>query len=147
MKIRSLSSLLFISILVLLSGCDSVGGKSTFKADFTTEFQAVILDSGQAYFGRIESAETRFIVLSEVYYVRGRVDDAGKPAGNMLIKRGREWHAPDRMHINTDHIVMIEPVSPDSRVAELIADLRGGMEYEGSGSKEEGAGDGSTGQK
>ena len=41
-----------------------------------------------------------------------------------LVKRGKEWHSPDRMILNANMIVLIEPVSPGSRVAQLIAEAR-----------------------
>jgi len=38
----------------------------------------------------------------------------------VLVKRGKELHGPDRMYINADQIVFVEPVGPDSKVAQLI---------------------------
>ena len=43
---------------------------------------------------------------------------------NVLVKRGREWHAPDRMILNSNMIVLVEPVNPTSRVATLIAQAK-----------------------
>lgn len=40
------------------------------------------------------------------------------------MRLGSEWHAPDFMRINTRHIVFIEPVAPDSRVAQLIREAK-----------------------
>ncbi len=53
----------------------------------------------------------------------GRLPD-GKEVKNILLKRGNEWHGPEYMYITASHIVMIEPVSATSRVAELIKDLK-----------------------
>ena len=39
---------------------------------------------------------------------------------NVLVKRGSEWHTPDRMAINVDHIVFTEPVSAGSQLEKLI---------------------------
>lgn len=36
----------------------------------------------------------------------------------------REWDGPDRMYVNARHIVMVEPVSLDSKVAQLIAETK-----------------------
>jgi len=41
-----------------------------------------------------------------------------------LIKRGGEWHKPEYMRINARHIVMIEPVAPESRMAKLIQEAK-----------------------
>jgi hypothetical protein len=50
--------------------------------------------------------------------------DEKKEARSVLVKRGSEWHAPDFMRINTRHILLIEPVAPDSRVALLIREAK-----------------------
>ena len=43
--------------------------------------------------------------------------------GRVLLKRGNEWHSPDRMVLNAQQILMVEPVTSGSRVAHLIAEL------------------------
>ena len=95
-----------------MQGCDK-------KPSFNTSYQVVLLDNGQAYFGKIESLGT-FVHLTDVYYVQTQVSPEGKPVGSILVKRGKEWHAPDRMYVNTRHVIMIEPVTADSKVAQLI---------------------------
>jgi hypothetical protein len=91
---------------------------------FTTPYQAVLLSNGQVYFGHLEDYGTSNPVLSEVYYVQSTVDPQTKQQNNILLKRGKEWHGPDRMYINPQQIIIVEPVSPDSRVGELIKDLK-----------------------
>ena len=41
----------------------------------------------------------------------------------MFIKRGNEWHSPDKMVLNARQILMVEPVTSGSRVANLIKEL------------------------
>jgi hypothetical protein len=77
---------------------------------FDTTYQAVLLDNGQ--------------VLTDVYYIQSQVDPQTKEPKNILIRRGNEWHAPNRSVINTRHIIVIEPVTAGSKVAELIAALK-----------------------
>jgi hypothetical protein len=36
------------------------------------------------------------------------------------VQRGKELHRPDRMHLNANSIVFVEPVGPDSKAAQLI---------------------------
>jgi hypothetical protein len=91
---------------------------------FTTTYQAVMLINGQVYFGRLEGYGTSNPVLTEVYYVQSTIDPQTKQQNNILLKRGKEWHAPDRMYINPQQIVIVEPVNPDSRVGELIKELK-----------------------
>jgi len=40
----------------------------------------------------------------------------------VLVKRGKELHGPDRMYLNPNSIVFVEPVGMDSRVAQLISE-------------------------
>jgi hypothetical protein len=90
----------------------------------TTPYQAVLLSNGSAYFGRLEGLGTAYPVLREVFYVQSVQDQNTKQVSNILVKRGKEWHAPDRMIINANMIVLVEPVSPGSRVAQLIAQAK-----------------------
>jgi hypothetical protein len=88
----------------------------------TTPYQAVLLSNGSAYFGRLEGLGSAYPVLKEVYYVQSRPGQDGKPAVNILVKRGKEWHGPDRMILTASSIVFVEPVNPGSRVSQLIAE-------------------------
>jgi hypothetical protein len=90
----------------------------------TTPYQAVLLSNGSAYFGKLEGLGKPFPVLKEVYYVQSRQNPDTKQTVNVLVKRGKEWHAPDRMIINSSMIVFVEPVNPSSRVAQLIAEAK-----------------------
>jgi hypothetical protein len=87
----------------------------------TTPYQAVLLSNGSAYFGRLEGLGTPYPVLKDVFYVQSVTDPQTKQVNNILVKRGKEWHAPDRMILNANMIVLVEPVSTASRVAQLIS--------------------------
>jgi hypothetical protein len=116
-------SFLFILLLsALFSGCTNGGDLS-----FPTEYQAVFLDNGQVFFGRLSAAaDSPYITLKDVFYVQRIITGEKKVARNILVKRGSEWHGPDFMRINTRHVVLIEPVAPDSRVALLIREAKAG---------------------
>jgi hypothetical protein len=90
----------------------------------TTAYQAVLLSNGSAYFGRLEGLGTPFPVLRDVFYVQSSQDPQTKQVSNILVKRGKEWHAPDRMILNANMIVLVEPVNPTSRVAQLISQAK-----------------------
>ena len=90
-------------------------------------YHAVFLDSGQAYFGKLESLGTPwspYVILTDVYYVQSVTNPETKQTNNILVKRGKEWHGPDRMIINNRHLVLIEPVAESSKVAQLIAESK-----------------------
>jgi hypothetical protein len=99
-----------------------LGRNSAVK--MTTPYQAVLLSNGSAYFGRLEGLGTPFPVLRDVFYVQSVQDPEKKTVSNILVKRGKEWHAPDRMILNANMIVLVEPVNPSSRVALLIAQAK-----------------------
>ncbi len=90
----------------------------------STAYQAVLLSNGSAYFGRLEGLGTPYPVLRDVFYVQSSQDPQTKQVSNILVKRGKEWHAPDRMILNANMIVLVEPVNPTSRVAQLISQAK-----------------------
>jgi hypothetical protein len=92
--------------------------------DLATEYQAVLLSNGTVYFGKLEHAESAHPILRDVYYVQSQVDSKTKEVSNTLVKRGNEWHGPDHMVLNGNHILLLEPVTPDSTVSKLIAELK-----------------------
>jgi len=119
---RFLSSVLILIVAgmfcLLIQGCD------TAKPSFTTEYQAIFMDNGQVFFGKIENAGGSYPLLRGVFYIGRQAGPDGKDVKNILIRRGNEWHGPEYMYINRQHIVVIEPVSPTSRVAQLIKEAK-----------------------
>ena len=111
-----------VSGAVLLGGCnlDALISPKTQPVKFSTEYQAVFLDNGQVYFGKLQNPESPYPLLSNVFYVQNEVNQETKQSVSLLVKRGKEWHAPEVMHLNQRHIVMVEPVAPGSRLGQLI---------------------------
>ncbi len=104
---------------------------SETKMKLSTEYQAVLLSNGQAYFGKLEGVGSPYPVLTDVFYVQSSVNPETKEPVNTMVKRGNEWHAPDRMILNAEHIIFIETVHPDSKVAKLIAAFKKKQELQG----------------
>ena len=105
----------------LLAGCNFDSMRSgAAGSKYATEYQAVFLDNGQVYFGKLESPESTFPVLRNVFYVQNQVNQETKQVANLLVKRGKELHEPDVMYLNQRHIVMVESVAPSSQVGQLI---------------------------
>ena len=90
--------------------------------ELSTPYHAVALMNGQVFFGRIDALGTDYTVLRDVFYIQSRQNPDTKQVANVLIKRGGEWHAPDRMILNRQQVLLIEPVKEDSQVAKLIAE-------------------------
>jgi len=90
----------------------------------TTPHQAVFLINGQVFFGKLEKLGSPFPILTDVYYVQSQVNQETKQVKNVLVKRGSEWHAPDRMILNANQILFIASVKPDSTVEKFIEELK-----------------------
>ena len=95
---------------------------ATASPVLSTQYHAVLLANGGAFFGRIENMDSEHPVLRDVYYIQSRTNPETKQVTNILVKRGQEWHSPDRMILNRRHIVLLEPVAEGSQVAKLIAE-------------------------
>jgi hypothetical protein len=88
----------------------------------TDKFQAVFVDNGQVYFGKITTRRTPFYRLENVFYFKqAPVTPDKKDQGPMLVKLGVETHGPeDFMEIHQDHILFIENLRADSEVTKAI---------------------------
>src|SRR5262245_1111996 len=118
-KITAAAALIIAIALSVIAYQDVRGRRAP---ELSTPYHAVVLTNGQVYFGRVESLGADYTVLRDVFYIQTRQNPDTKQVANVLIKRGGEWHAPDRMLVNRQQIVFIEPVKEDSQVAKLIAE-------------------------
>jgi hypothetical protein len=116
---KLIASIFLLGILFAAVACEHHRRQG---AEITTPYAAVLLDNNQVYFGKLEHADSEFPELTDVYYIQNQVNQETKEVKNVLIRRGNEVHGPDRMFLNERHIIMIEPVGPNSKVAQLIAD-------------------------
>jgi hypothetical protein len=89
---------------------------------FTTPYQAVLLSNGSVYYGKLAGYGSGHPELTDVYYILSKTDPETKQVTNVLVKRGKELHGPDRMYLNARQIVFVEPVGPGSKVAQLISE-------------------------
>jgi hypothetical protein len=105
------------------TGCNrdlSGGGSASQAIKLTSDYQAVHLDNGQVLFGKLEQAGSEYPVLHDVFAAQNQVNPTTKEVSRTLTRRNVELHNPDYMVVNARHIVAIEPVAPNSRVAEVI---------------------------
>ena len=121
MKQRSIVlSLLVFTAIILLAGCTPPPPPTAVT--FTTPYQAVLLTNNSVYYGKLAGFGTPNPVLTDVFYIVTQTDPTTKQTKNMLVKRGKELHGPDRMYLNASSIVFVEPVGADSKVAQLISE-------------------------
>jgi len=115
-----------VSIVGIAAGLTFSSACFHSKPAITKGYYAVLLDNSQVYFGKIADLGSDYPVLTEVFYIQSTINQESKQQNNILLKRGKEWHAPDKMILNARHIVMVEPVTPGSTVANLILKANGG---------------------
>lgn len=109
------------------------------KVDDNT-YQAVFLQNGQVYFGRLSNVNREYVVLTDVYYLQNKAADQaeGEAATQneaaadseatkegesqlQLNKLGSELHGPqNQMFIVQDNISFWENLKSDSKVVEAI---------------------------
>jgi len=119
MKQRCIAlSLLVLTMMIVLAGC----GVPPTAVTFTTPYQAVLLSNNSVYYGKLAGFGTPSPVLTDIFYIVTQTDPTTKQTKNMLVKRGKELHGPDRMYLNANSIVFVEPVGTDSKVAQLISE-------------------------
>ena len=124
MKRTVLTALLLIVVAVLAAAAGWWARGRAGAPKLETTYQAVLLVNGQVYYGKLQGLGSAYPVMTDVYYVQMGVDPATKQTKSVLLKRGNEWHSPDKMVLNARQILMVEPVTSGSRVANLIAELK-----------------------
>jgi hypothetical protein len=124
MRKIALIGLLTMFLILAVSCRDLSKGTPAPPAIEATKYYAVLLANGSVYFGQLEGLGTPYPVLKDVYYIQSNVNQETKAVANALVKRGKELHQPDRMIINEKAIIFVEPVGPDSRVAQLIKESK-----------------------
>jgi hypothetical protein len=123
MKMKRVYVCTILSVLLLMSFITLISCTKE-KPNFSTEYQAVFMNNGQVFFGKIENAGGDYPLIRDVFYIGRQASPDGKEVKSILMKRGSEWHGPDYMYINKQQIAIIEPVSPTSRVAQLIKEAK-----------------------
>lgn len=134
-------TVLLAGVLYMLFLRGGISGVSNMPTDTTntsdssakgSEFTAVFLTNGQAYFGKLtegEDADT----LTDVYYISAAPqspDGATADSKNnvSLVKLGSEVHGPtDEMRINRSQIMFTETLREDSQVVKAIASEESGQ--------------------
>lgn len=85
-----------------------------------SKYQAVLLDNGRMFYGRLTRFDTPYPELRDVYYLESFSSPDTKRRANVLVQKAGEAHRPDYMILERRHIVMVEPVDNLSKIAELI---------------------------
>lgn len=125
----------FILLAILIVGIllAVVTFRSTREATLVDEskYQAVFLNGGQVYFGKVNTLNDQYVNMNNVYYLR--VNQQVQPDANAqqssndisLVKLGCELHGPqDQMVINREQVIFWENLKEDGQVAKAIAEYQ-----------------------
>ena len=111
-------------LVIVAAGWHILSHFRSHSVVFPTPYQAVLLSNGAVYFGHLQGYGTRQPVLTDVFYVVTQTSTDTKQSNNILVKRGKELHEPDRMYLTPELIVFVETVGPGSKVAQLIGQAK-----------------------
>ena len=126
-EVSQLKQMLVITLACLAlftTGCNRPQPNPGSASVDANKYYAVLLSNGLVYFGKLEGLGSAYPVLHDVYYVQTATNPETKAVSSVLVKRGKEWHSPDRMIVSEKAIVFVEPVGSDSKVAQLIAESK-----------------------
>lgn len=101
------------------------GAKPENKYVETGNLQAVFLNTGQVYFGSIKSLNSKYVVLTNIYYLQtsstGTAGASNASSNVTLVKLGCELHEPfDQMVINRDQVTFWENLQDGGQVAKAV---------------------------
>lgn len=119
-----LMAILLIAIIVV-----TVTGTEKKESSYVdkSKLQAVFLNTGQVYFGNVTTMNSKFFVLTNIYYLQtanaaGANGAAANANANVsLVKLGCELHEPfDKMIINRDQVTFWENLQDSGQVATAV---------------------------
>lgn len=123
-----IASALLVSALIFSIATSGRKAESSFIEK--DSFQAVFLNGGQVYFGKIRELNKQYLTLDNIYYLRvneqsqGEGQEAQSNQDVSLAKLGCELHGPkDKMIINRDQVSFWENLKSDGQVAKAVAEF------------------------
>jgi hypothetical protein len=113
--ITSIFLFLFPVLLLMFSGTD---------LKFSIEYPSFFLDNAQFFFGKLEDVGSPDRPSRNGFYVQWQLDPKEQTVKNLPVNKGIEWHGPDFMRPNAQHVMFIEPVVPHFRTAQLFREAK-----------------------
>ena len=121
------ATLIAVGLIALFVFGRSANDASRFiKKD---KYQAVFLNGGQVYFGKIGDYNGKYLTLTDIYYLR--VNQQVQPGQTTsqndvsLAKLGNELHGPDdSMVINQSEVQFWENLKADGQVVKAITEYK-----------------------
>lgn len=127
-KIAQVAFLFCITVLVVAVVWFVALGGAKREASYVdkSKLQAVFLNGGQVYFGKINDLNGKFLSMSGIYYLRVNQQVQPNQSSNSsndisLVKLGCELHGPqDNMVINREQVIFWENLKDDGQVAKAV---------------------------
>ena len=126
-KMGVIAASVVIILLIGFYGVQMVSHNETMKGVNSSEYQAVFLTNGQAYFGKVTDINSNFLTIKNIYYLQA--GQTAQPKDNAstsstplsLVKLGSEIHGPeDQMNIARSQILFYENLKNNSQVVQAI---------------------------
>ncbi len=108
------------------------GGKKESGFVDNSKLQAVFLNGGQVYFGKINDLNGKFLSMNNIYYLRvnqqvqpNQATTSNSSNDISLVKLGCELHGPqDNMVINREQVIFWENLKDDGQVAKAVKEYQ-----------------------
>lgn len=140
------SKLLVVLIIIaavavtLAFGMSALGALRNTSLVMSDRYQAVFLDNGQVYFGRLSGVNNEYLKLTDIFYLQveqqiqpdqekasGSNGDSADQTQIRLAKLGNELHGPeDTMYVLRSKVVFWENLKNDGDVVEAITTFKNG---------------------
>ena len=118
--------ILIVALIVLLAA-QNKNANDTSEANYikTSDMQAVFLNTGQVYFGKIGTLNSSYLTLTNIYYLQTASNGSSTTSANSnvtLVKLGCELHKPyDQMVINRAQVTFWENLDSSGQVGKAVA--------------------------
>jgi hypothetical protein len=122
------AAILLIALTVFLVRGGTYGESELVNKN---QYQAVFLNGGQVYFGKVGDLNSKYMTMSDIYYLRVNQTVQPNQTNNQssndvsLVKLGCELHGPqDQMVINRDMVIFWENLKGDGQVAKAVTEYK-----------------------
>jgi hypothetical protein len=127
-RIATMAVVAAVAILLVVTALTvGLGAKNNDEQKYvdSSKLQAVFLNTGQVYFGKITTLNSKYFVVNDIYYLQTSSTGTTAAAANTsvsLVKLGCELHSPlDQMVINRSQVTFWENLQDSGQVAKAVA--------------------------
>lgn len=114
--------LVVVALVASWFGLDAFMHRNEQRID-SSRYQAVFLDDGKVFFGKLQNVKGEYLTLKNAYYTQGQDAKADQTAAAnvQLIKVGDETYGPEStMAIQSDKVLFWQNLKADSKVSQAI---------------------------